>query len=146
MDKAFEVPADEWVIFDKFPEDMVLYRYVGNTLQSWVNTFPISNDDIGIPSSWYRIHDLRNTNIFNIPLAFLRYDVQYLSLGPKWYVVKVARQGNMLVIAAIEVMEQYPSSTATENWGLTRSFRQYLPTLTAQALSTHRTGHLSFPW
>ena len=116
VDKAFEVPADEWVRFDKFPEDMVLYRYIGNTLQSWVNAFPISNDNIGIPSSWYRIHDLRNTNIFNIPLAFLRHDVQYLSLGPKWYVVKVARQGNMLVIAAIEVMEQYPSSnTALKN-------------------------------
>ena len=84
VDKAFEVPADEWIRFENFPEDMVLYRYIGNTLQSWVNTFPISNDNIGIPSSWYRIHDLGNKNIFNIPLAFLRYDVQYVSLGPKW--------------------------------------------------------------
>ena len=70
VDKAFEVPADEWIRYEKFPEDMVLYRYIGNTLQSWVNTFPISNDNIGIPSSWYRIHDLGNKNIFNIPLAF----------------------------------------------------------------------------
>ena len=112
VDKAFEVPADEWIRFENFPEDMVLYRYIGNTLQSWVNTFPISNDDIGIPSSWYRIHDLGNKNIFNIPLAFLRYDVQYVSLGPKWYVIKTARQGSMYVIAAIEVMEQYPSENA----------------------------------
>ena len=67
--------------------------------------------------SWrIRRTGMRNTNIFNIPLAFLRYDVQYLSLGPKWYIVKVARQDNMLVIAAIEVMEQYPSSnTALKN-------------------------------
>ena len=112
VDKAFEVPADEWIRFENFPEDMVLYRYIGNTLQSWVNTFPISNDNIGIPSSWYRIHDLGNKNIFNIPLAFLRYDVQYVSLGPKWYVIKATRQGSMYVIAAIEVMEQYPSANA----------------------------------
>ena len=121
----------------------MLYRYIGNTLQSWVNAFPISNDNIGIPSSWYRIHDLRNTNIFNIPLAFLRHDVQYLSLGPKWYVVKVARQGNMLVIAAIEVMEQYPSSnTALKNscnrkLGLNEKFSAVPPYIDGTSIVHH---------
>lgn len=31
------------------PEDMVIYRYAEDTLQSWVNTFPVFNDDISAP-------------------------------------------------------------------------------------------------
>ena len=109
VDRAFDVPKDEWVRFEHFPEDMVLYKYVNGTLQSWVNTFPISNDGISVSSSWYRIHDLRNKNIFNTPLAFLTDSVQYVNLGPKWYVVKIFDRRNTRIIAAIEVLEQYMS-------------------------------------
>lgn len=112
VDRAFEVPAEEWLRFENFPEDMVLYRYVDDTLQSWINNFPISNDDIRIPSLWYRINDLRNKNSFNIPLAFLKDSVQYTSLGPKWYVVKVYDRGKMHIIAAIEVSEQYEAENS----------------------------------
>lgn len=110
VDRAFSTPRDEWLGFEDFPEDMVLYRYVDGELQSWVNTFPISNDDISITASfWYRIHDLRNRNIFNLPLAFLSEPVQYVNLGHSWYIAKVFRQGDMTVIGAIEVMVQYSS-------------------------------------
>ena len=34
VDRAFDVPKDEWVRFEHFPEDMVLYKYVNGTLQS----------------------------------------------------------------------------------------------------------------
>ncbi|HIZ86937.1 MAG TPA: GHKL domain-containing protein [Candidatus Coprenecus pullistercoris] len=111
VDKALETPADEWLRFNGFPEDMVLYRYVDDTLQSWINTFPIINDGIGIPSSWYRIHDMRNRNIFNTPLAFLKDSVQYVNLGSKWYVVKVYDRDGMHVIAGIEIMETYASAS-----------------------------------
>ena len=112
VERAFEVPENEWIQFEEFPEDMVLYRYIGGVLQSWINTFPISNDDIGISMSWYRIHDLRNRNLFNIPLAFLDAPTQYVNLGPAWYIVKVFRRGDIEIIGAIEVMQQYSSENA----------------------------------
>lgn len=112
VDRAFDTPAEEWLRFESFPEDMVLYRYVEDTLQSWINNFPISNDDLKIPSQWYRINDLRNKNKFNIPLAFLRDSVQYVNLGPKWYVVKVYDRGKMHIVAAIEISEQYEAENS----------------------------------
>ena len=128
VERAFETPEDEWLEFEDFPEDMVLYRYVGSRLQSWVNTFPISNDDITLHSSWYRIHDLRNRNIFNIPLAFLDENSRYVNLGHSWYIVKVYVRDNITIIGAIEVMEQYSSensvlrNSVNRNLGLNSSY------------------------
>lgn len=128
VERAFETPAEEWLEFDEFPEDMVLYRYVGSQLQSWVNTFPISNDDINLHSSWYRIHDLRNRNIFNIPLAFLSESSQYVNLGHSWYIIKVYVRDDITIIGAIEVMKQYSSensvlrNTVNRHLGLNSSY------------------------
>ena len=38
--------TQEWTHLEKFPDDMVVYRYVCDTLQCWNNRFPIINDDI----------------------------------------------------------------------------------------------------
>ena len=122
VNQALTAPKTEWLSFTDFPEDMVLYRYVDGKLQSWVNTFPISNDNIRTSGTWYRIHDLQNKNIFNIPLAFLKDRTQYVNLGPKWYVAKVYNKGDIRVIAAIEIMEQYPS----ENHALQNTVNRYI--------------------
>ena len=128
IDRAFTAPADEWLEFEDFPEDMVLYRYVGGKLQSWANTFPISNDDISVSSSWYRIHDLHNRNMFNLPLAFLKDGVQYVNLGNSWYIVKTFYKDNIRIIGAIEVMTQYTSentvlhNSVNRHIGLTGSY------------------------
>lgn len=122
VDKAFGIPENEWITFEHFPEDMVLYRYIDGKLQSWVNTFPISNDDIRSITSWYRIHDLRNRNIFNIPLAFLKDSTQYINLGPKWYIIKTYDRGGMRIIAGIEIIEQYDN----ENEALQNSYNKHI--------------------
>lgn len=128
IDRAFEVSADEWLQFENFPDDMVLYRYIDNDLQSWVNTFPISNDDIRIRSQWYRIHDMHNRNLFNLPLAFLDKDEQYVNLGNSWYLVKIFHNDNVTVIGGIEVLVQYPSensvlqNSVNRRLGLTKSY------------------------
>ena len=67
VEKAFDTPEDQWLNISDLPEDMVIYRFVDDTLQSWANLFPITNDDINPIPHWYRIHDLNNTNIFNTP-------------------------------------------------------------------------------
>ncbi len=107
VDKAFDTPNDRWLRFEDFPNDMVLYKYVDDTLQSWVNLFPLRNDGIKPTSYWYRIHDLGNINSFNTPLAFLKDGVQFINLGPSWYLIKTQTEGKVKVISAIEIMRQY---------------------------------------
>ena len=69
--RTLKTPVDEWIKFDNFPEDMVIYRYNEDTLQSWVNLFPISNDEVDLIPLWYRIHDMNSRNLFNTPLAYI---------------------------------------------------------------------------
>ena len=38
--------SEGWIGSLALPEDMVIYRYVEDTLQSWCNQFPVKNDDI----------------------------------------------------------------------------------------------------
>ena len=131
VDKALEIPEDQWLDFDDFPEDMVLYRYVDGELQSWINTFPISNDGLYPGTSWYRIHDLLNRNIFNLPLAFLDDSPQYVNLGHSWYLVKQFEKDNMLVIGAIEIMVQYSSENSVLRNSVNRRIGLSPPYVTA---------------
>ncbi len=122
IEKAFTIPTDHWLDIKDFPEDMVIYRYVDDTLQSWVNLFPISNDDTDVIPHWYRIHDLTNTNIYNTPLAYLQDDIQYVNLGPSWYIIKIEKKENIKVIAGILIKTQY----ITENTLLQNSNNPHL--------------------
>ena len=42
--KALDIPEDEWIELKDLPEDMVIYRYRSETLQSWAHQFPFAND------------------------------------------------------------------------------------------------------
>ncbi|MDD2293644.1 MAG: hypothetical protein PHD07_05490, partial [Bacteroidales bacterium] len=44
--RALQTPPDTWLEVDDLPQDMVLYKYNADTLQSWVHQFPISNDEV----------------------------------------------------------------------------------------------------
>ena len=50
--EAFDTPATQWPDIKDFPEDMVLYKYVADTLQSWINVFPTGNDEVNLLPSW----------------------------------------------------------------------------------------------
>ena len=87
----------------KLPEDMVIYRYVNDTLQSWCNQFSIINDDIANRMIFERISDMNNR--ITSPLADVGEELSFVSLGPKWYVMKaVSGEGNEKMIAGIEIM------------------------------------------
>ena len=99
--------ASDWEKCDllemNLPEDMVIYRYVNDTLQSWCNQFSIINDDIANRMIFQRISDM-NSRIES-PLADIGEELSYVSLGPKWYVVKsVSVEGNQKLIAGLEIM------------------------------------------
>ena len=85
------------------PEDMVLYRYVNDSLLSWCNQFSIINDDIANRMVFERLSDM-NSRIIS-PLADVNDEFSFISLGPKWYIVKaVTGPNNEKIIAGIEIM------------------------------------------
>ena len=104
-----EMPVDEWIQLPGFPDDMVLYRYNADTLQSWVNEFSISNDEVDVPPLWYRLHFMSNDNLYNTPLAYISRWDSYVNLGLSWYVVKAYSSGATKIITGIRIKDEYPS-------------------------------------
>lgn len=110
--KALETPVDQWIHLEGFPDDMVIYKYNYDTLQSWVNLFPISNDEVDVPSLWYRLFDLDQRNVVKMPFAFLSDNEQYVNLGSKWYVTKVTKKGLVKIISGLEIKTDYLSENS----------------------------------
>lgn len=110
--RALAVSPGEWVSFNDFPEDMVIYKYCADTIQSWVNRFPINNDEVDLTPLWYRLNDMDDMSLYNTPLAYLSDGTQYVNLGSAWYVIKVFRKGSSKIIAGIQVKTEYVSENA----------------------------------
>ncbi len=98
---AIETDKDEFMIMESLPEDMVIYRYINDSLQSWVNQFPILNDDISSRLMFYRLSD-RQSNISS-PLNEVKEDYSYLDMGPKWYLIKSVADNDQRIIAGLEI-------------------------------------------
>ena len=46
IQKALATDSSEWMDIGNLPQDMVIYRYCSDTLQSWCNEFSVTNDNI----------------------------------------------------------------------------------------------------
>ena len=108
--EALEKPVDEWLQFEDFPSDMVIYRYNADTLQSWVNQFPVANDEVDVLTLWYGINHLNSRSLYSAPLAYLTEQEQYVNLGSAWYVVKVYRKERVKVISGLLIKTEYLSN------------------------------------
>ena len=62
---------EERLDIEGFPEDMVIYKSHADTIQSWINQFPINNDEVDVIPLWYRLHYMNSRSLFNTPLAYL---------------------------------------------------------------------------
>ncbi len=83
---AMETPEDEFILPGGIPEDMVIYRYVNDSLQSWSNQFGIMNDDISSKIYFQRLSAFNRR--ISSPLLDITGEYSYMNLGLKWYVVK----------------------------------------------------------
>ena len=102
IDQARVVEDDEYMMSGKLPEDMVIYRYVNDTLQSWNNQFSILNDDIASRMVFQTLTDRRSRIVSYLTDA--KEHFSYMNLGPKWYLVKsVQAENNVRLIAGIEI-------------------------------------------
>ena len=87
---------------EDLPEDMVIYKFVNDSLVSWSNQFPILNDDISNRLVFQRLTNLKSR--ITSPLTDVTEEYSYMNLGPKWYVIKsVYGNNNEKIIAGVEI-------------------------------------------
>ena len=102
IEEALETDRKELILPEGLPEDMVIYRYINDSLQSWSNQFSIINDDITSRLVFQRLTD-RSEQIIS-PLTDVTEEISYLNFGPKWYLVKsVNGNGNQKIICGLEI-------------------------------------------
>ena len=102
MRRAVTESRGEWLELDGLDDDMVIYRYMDDSLQSWCNQFSLDNDDISKKLMVQRFVNLRY-NIIS-PLASVDTSVSYINMGPKWYLAKAIDDGRgCRVIGGLEV-------------------------------------------
>lgn len=100
--QAQATDMNELILPEGLPEDMVVYRYINDSLQSWSNQFPIINDNISSRLVFHRLTD--RSSVLTSPLSEADEDISYLNIGAKWYLVKaVTSLDNQKIIAGLEV-------------------------------------------
>lgn len=105
--KAFDTPNDQWFDTD-LPDDMVIYKYVDDTLQSWAHELPISNDEIESYRRWTRdSSSLVYSGQEEYPLASIGIRGEYKNLGSGWYLIKAYKKDKTKIIAAILIKTEY---------------------------------------
>ena len=121
-DKAITGNHSQWMQLEGLPQDMVVYRYVYDTLQSWSHQFPVGNDDIGSRLIFYRLSNLRGS--MSSPLSEARESPTYINLGSKWYVVYyVTDYVGCKVIGGMEVKDNFYSDVNSTENGVNRKLR-----------------------
>ena len=106
--EALQSDPESWLRLENLPEDMVVYRYREDTLQSWAHQFPLRNDDIRSRTLIQRLGDGRSNAVS--PLAALTSAVAYVNYGPKWFLARSVKEGDMTVIVGLEVINELKSS------------------------------------
>ena len=108
LDKAMQVAMDSedgtWTTLKDIPQDMVVYRYVEDTLQSWANQFPIRSDDIRSKAIVRRLGESRGDAVS--PLADVPARWTFANHGPKWFLEKSLESGDVRIIAGLEIMNE----------------------------------------
>ena len=93
---------DDLILPEGLPDDMVIYRYINDSLQSWSNQFPIINDDISSRLLFHRLTD--RMSVLTSPLSEAGDRISYQNIGPKWYLTKaVTSMDNQKIIAGLEI-------------------------------------------
>ncbi len=102
--QALQGDPTQWMELEGLPEDMVVYRYVNDSLQSWANRFTVRNDDISNKVVFEQFSSQRTS--LSSPLLSVTPVVQYMNLGPAWYLLYSKEEGDCKVIAGLEIMNE----------------------------------------
>ncbi len=102
--EALDADPAAWLRLEGLPEDMVVYRFHGDTLKSWTHQFPVRNDDIRSRTVVQRLGDGRGASAS--PLALLTSNWTFINFGPKWYLARAVREEDRTVIAGLEMVNE----------------------------------------
>ena len=120
--KALDNSLDDQICLEDLPEDMVIYKYVNDSLKSWSNQFSVLNDDISTKMVFQRLTNLKNRLVS--PLIDVTEELSYTNLGPKWYLVKlVTGDNNEKVIAGIEIKNTLIDDIRRNDNGINKSLK-----------------------
>ena len=93
----------------KLPDDMVIYTYAADTLQSWRGQFPIFNDDI---SSRVVVQRIANPRVnLRSPLSYVTEEPTFMNIGSKWYIVRARDVGENRLISGLLVIDGQDKSS-----------------------------------
>lgn len=116
IDQALHIGKDELLNFDNFPNDLVIYKYINDSLQSWSNQFSETNDDIS--HRYYFSCISHNPNRLYSPLLKVSSEPSFINMGPKSYLVKsVSDKRGITLIGGIEILNDYPSILSSKHSG-----------------------------
>ena len=110
IDDAMATESGEWMHLDALPRDMVIYRYAGDTLQSWDNTFTVANDNISPTVIFQRLANPKSS--FFSPLSDLTDTLSYVNIGQSWYLAKAVQGTDCTVVAGLEVVNELDGRSA----------------------------------
>jgi len=102
MQTALNTDREAWPELDGLPRDMVVYRYIEDSLQSWKRQFTLDNDDLTSRVYVQQFASISSSLIS--PLADVDTALSYMNLGPKWYLVRKVTDGKTIeVIGGLEI-------------------------------------------
>ena len=99
--KALACDPGTWMDLEGLPEDIVVYRYVGDTLKAWNNQFPVLNDNLASNVMFQLLVNPRRD--MQSPLSKVEEEISFMELGPRWYLAKSRTEGDVTVIAGLEI-------------------------------------------
>jgi signal transduction histidine kinase len=106
----------------KLPEDMVIYRYVNDSLKAWSNQFPTINDDISAKLEIQKLTSQRSRIVS--PLTNVTEELTFMNLGPKWYLIKSFDGNNgEKTIAGLEIQNTLMSDMYRAGNGVNPNLR-----------------------
>ncbi len=103
IQKALATDSSGWMDIGDLPQDMVIYRYCSDTLQSWCNEFSVTNDNIRLKVYVPFISNPRTSPIS--PLSQVSDSVSFVNMGPKWYLAKSVTRDDVKLIAGLQIID-----------------------------------------
>ena len=104
VDQALEGDLGNWMLLEGLPSDMVIYRFVDDSLQSWANQFPLRSDDIHPRTLVQRLGESRSDVVS--PLREAEEQLRFVNHGPKWYLEKAVTRDRCKIIAGLEMVNE----------------------------------------
>ena len=108
MKETLSEQDESWLELTPLPEDMVIYKYVDDTLRAWGNQFSLKNDDISHRMVYPMFSNPKAQ--YESPLTAVTAEPSLICMGPKWYLVQSLVQDDMEIIGGLKIVDEYDAS------------------------------------